>query len=142
MKKSVKRALSLTLCIAMMAAMFAMPAYAVEEDDHDCLDCLEHGTVFESALPVDGQMIFDGGGAVTMAVSACITHSYNSWQKTGSGVIRNVYCGIVYLPGGNPVPCYMTVSYDEYARTCKNCSAVQFGDPVITGRSHSISYTH
>ena len=60
MKKTKKRILSLTLCLAMMMAMFSLPAFAVgdgEFDAHDH-DCAEHG--FVSVVSAFGS----GGGTV------------------------------------------------------------------------------
>jgi hypothetical protein len=50
MKKSMKRFISLVICIAMMTVMFAMPAYAVEKDLHDGYIHVEDGCCTEAIV--------------------------------------------------------------------------------------------
>ena len=119
MKNTVKRALSLTLCFAMLAA-FGLPALAVEEDVHDCLDCSGHGAVSGAALPVF-EPVIPGGGAVTMAAADCV-HYY---VQVGEAAVFNVTTSTHYAyptPSGVGILCTMTTTtYSHFMLCNKGC---------------------
>ena len=70
MKKTKKRILSLALCLAMMTAMFSLPAFAAGDDahDHDCDCSLDHAVALVpnfDFVAIEWLPIGDEGIAIT-----------------------------------------------------------------------------
>lgn len=137
MKNSLKRIVSLFLCLAMV---LCIPAFAAEEDvidGHDGHDCAEHEVVIDSGLPFAEQNISDDGIAVTAAAD-CKVHIYSLLGFSAEYSLSLSHT--VYIPGGNPVPCYVTEYYRNYMFYC-GCGD-EFTEPRKMREVHTLSSYH
>lgn len=114
MSKSLKRVLSLTLSLVMMAAAFCMPAYAAEEDVHDGHDCTEHGVALDSGLYFAELSV--AAADVSVAAAACCSNPRDA--IVDSWIARTSYT--YHMFNGNP--CTFVTTQTGYQHLCSNCN--------------------
>ena len=129
MRKTFKRVISLSLCLAMLAVLF-VPVCAVGDvlNVHDHC-CAEHEMMIPAALaPVEWLPGGDGGMGI-MAVAGC-THS--SYSVVDSGyVYGNFPCPLI----PNMCVAYGKMYYEQ--RSCNSCNYFWVAPGVNYVESHS-----